>query len=66
MRRRTVTSPFSSYTDLALEQGRKFDPEKDRVTDWPLFSRMFARFVEYRDTLVEADFHMVAKREGLE
>lgn len=56
------------YTELALKQARHFDPERASISEenWPLIERMFRRFAAYRDTLIEADFLLTQRREGLE
>lgn len=58
--------PFTTYSRVALQQMRSFDPERKLVEDWELLERLFLRFAAYRDTLVSRDFHLTAKREGME
>lgn len=51
-----------------MKQARHFDPERASISEenWPLIERMFRRFAAYRDTLIEADFLLTQRREGLE
>lgn len=60
-----MTEPFDTYSRIAVQQMRSFDPERFAVEDWDLLERLFVRFAAYRDTLVAQDFHLTAKREGL-
>ena len=57
---------FPTYSRVALQQMRSFDPERKLVEDWELLERLFMRFAAYRDTLVARDWLLTAKREGLE
>ena len=61
-----MADPFPTYSRVALQQMRSFDPERKSDEDWDLIERLFMRFAAYRDTLIEADWLLTAKREGLE
>ena len=61
-----VPDPFTTYSRVAVQQMRSFDPERKSIEDWALLERLFVRFAAYRDTLVSRDFHLTAKREGLD